>query len=64
MATDDSPFGFNSRRGDINQAAVIEHVKIATKQEQLAIKKMLIKVDFVNGDVVPYFEHLAKAIAI
>ena len=45
-------------------AVVVEHIKIATKQEQLAIKKMLIKIDFVNRDVMPYFEHLAKAIAI
>ena len=45
-------------------AVVIEHVKITAKQEQAQIKNVLVKIDFANGDVVPYFEHLAKAIAI
>ena len=45
-------------------AVVIEHVKIATKQEQAQIKNALVKIDFVNGNVMHFFKHLAKAIAI
>ena len=45
-------------------AVVIEHVRIATKREQAAIKNMLVRIDFVNGDVMRFFNHLAKAIAI
>jgi len=52
--------GFNL----IPLAVVVEYITIATKQEQAAIKKMLIKIDFVNGDVMHFFNHLAKAIAI
>jgi hypothetical protein len=32
--------------------------------EQAAIKEMLIRIDFNNGDVVDYYKHLAKAIAL
>ena len=43
---------------------VVEHILIAPKEEQEAIKDMLIKIDFMNGNIVDYFKHLAKAIAI
>ena len=42
---------------------VLEHILIAPKREQNAIKTMLVKLDFYNAPIVPYFEHLAKAIA-
>jgi len=45
-------------------AVVIEHVKIATKQERAQIKNALVKIDFINGDAMRFFNHLAKAIAI
>lgn len=45
-------------------AVVVEHIKIATKREQAQIKNMLVKIDFVNGDVMRFFNHLAQAIAI
>ena len=45
-------------------AVVIEHIKIATKQEQAQIKNVLVKIDFVNGNAMHFFEHLAKAVAI
>lgn len=32
--------------------------------EQKAIQKMLVKIDFMNGDVKHYFRHLAKAVAL
>lgn len=42
---------------------VIEHIKIAPAHEQQAIKDMLVKIDFCNGDVLDFFRHLAGAIA-
>lgn len=42
---------------------VLEHMLIAPKSEQDAIKNMIVKIDFRNGDVVDYFRHLATAIA-
>ncbi len=43
---------------------VLEHCAIAPEQEQSAILKMLVRLDFYNADVMDYFEHLARAIAI
>ena len=43
---------------------VIEAIKSAPVHEKIAIKTMLVKIDFVNGDVMDYFKHLAQAIAL
>ena len=43
---------------------VIEAIKSAPKHEQASIKHMIVKIDFVNGDVMDYFKHLAQAIAL
>lgn len=43
---------------------VYESMLSAPKKEQDAIKTMLVKIDFVNGDVRKYFRHLAQALAI
>ena len=43
---------------------VIENILVAPKSEQKAIKNMLVKIDFLNGDIMDFFKHLAKAIAI
>ena len=43
---------------------VIDAIKSTTKQEQKAIQKMLVKIDFMNGDIMHYIKHLAQAIAI
>jgi len=42
---------------------VIEHMKIASKQEQQQIKEIIVKIDFKNGDVMHFFKHLAGALA-
>ena len=44
-------------------AVVVEHIKIAPKQEQALIKNMLVKLDFRNAPIEPFLEHLAQAIA-
>ena len=41
---------------------IIENIKATSTKEQNAIKDMIVKIDFHNGDVVDYFKHLAKAL--
>ena len=41
---------------------VVDTMKITSKQEQNAIKDMLVKIDFLNGDVRDYIKHLANAL--
>jgi len=53
-------WGLNS----IPLGVVLEHIEIAPAHEQAAIKSMLVKIDFCNGDVTDYLRHLAQAIAI
>lgn len=63
--------GFNKMievKGDsgmnfIPLGVVLEHIMIASKEEQKQIKNTLIKIDFHNGDIMHFFTYLAKAIA-
>ena len=48
---------------DIPNEVVIEHIAQASRREQEQIKQMLIKIDFHNGNVNHFLEHLAKPIA-
>lgn len=43
---------------------VVDAIKSAAEHEQVAIKNMLVKIDFVNGDHMDFIRHLAKAIAL
>lgn len=43
---------------------VLDHVLKTTRDEQCKIKDIIIRVDFMNGDVLHFLKHLAKAIAI
>lgn len=43
---------------------VIEAIKKAIPAHQKGIKTTLVKIDFANGDVMHFFNHLAKALAI
>lgn len=43
---------------------LIDAMKNAPVSEQKAIKNMIVKIDFVNGDVLHFFNHLAQAIAL
>ena len=43
---------------------LIESMISTSSAEQSAIKAMIVKIDFVNGDVLHYFRHLAQAIAL
>ena len=53
----------NSGTNFMTVGIVVEHILIAPKAEQDAIKNMLVKIDFHNGDVLHFFKHLAGAIA-
>ena len=43
---------------------VLDLILTTAKEEQRAIKDMMVKIDFVNGDIVHYLKHLAQAIAL
>lgn len=42
---------------------VVEHILIAPLSQQKQIKNTLVKIDFHNGDIMHFFNYLAKAIA-
>jgi hypothetical protein len=56
----DGPSGHNY----IPLGCVIDEIKATTREEQKQIKHVLVKIDFVNGDVMRFFSHLAQALAI
>ena len=43
---------------------IMDAIKSASKIEQSQIKNTLVMIDFKNGDILHFFKHLAKAIAI
>jgi hypothetical protein len=43
---------------------VLNHILETTKDEQWKIKDVLVRIDFMNGDVVHFLKHLAGALAI
>lgn len=53
-----------TQRNFMSYGVIVEAIKNTCKEEQKAIKNMLVKIDFFNGDVKDYFRHLAVAIAI
>ena len=53
-----------SGNNSIPLGCVVEAMKSAPAREQSAIKDMIVKIDFRNGDVAHYFGHLAQALAI
>ena len=46
----------------ITSEVVIEHIKATSLDEQLAIQKIIVKIDFQNGDVNHFFKHLADGL--
>jgi len=48
----------------IERDVIINAIKNTGKQEQAKIKNTLVKIDFINGDIDHYFNHLAQALAI
>ena len=60
VITIDGPSGLNM----IPVACLVDAMNQAPRNEQAGIKAMIVKIDFMNGDVMHYFKHLAQAIAI
>lgn len=61
----DEMFEINKTQLNImSYGVVVEAIKTTGTAEQQAIKNMLVKIDFMNGDVKHYFRHLAQALAI
>lgn len=46
----------------IDSEVVIEHIKIASENEQSQIKDILVQIDFRNGDINHFFHHLATGL--
>jgi hypothetical protein len=55
----EGPSGMNFMTVEV----IVEHILIASKEEQEQIKLILLKIDFKNGNIMDFFKHLAKAIA-
>ena len=47
----------------IEFGALVETMKATSTNEQRGIKAMLVRLDFFNQPIMPYFEHLAKAMS-
>ena len=56
----EGPSGPNFIPVDCLVAAIIG----APANEQAGIKSTIVKIDFINGDVLHFFRHLARAIAL
>ena len=56
----EGPSGYNA----IPVGALVEVMKGAPATEQAGIKRTIIKLDFLNQPILPYYEHLARAIAL
>ena len=46
----------------IPYGCIIEAMKATSPEEQAAIKKTIVQIDFINGDVKHYMRHLAQAL--
>lgn len=43
---------------------LVDAICSAPRAEREAIRKMIVRIDLLNGNVLDYFRHLAKAIAL
>ena len=61
----DNTFEFNNENGFnlMTYAVVVEYVKNTAKENQTKIKNTLVKIDFLNGDVLHFLKFLGKGIA-
>ena len=56
----EGPSGLNI----MSVGVVLEAMKQTVGTEQKSLKNMLVKIDFMNGDVVDFIKYLAKPLAI
>ena len=53
----------NGTMNIMSYKTMYEHMLIAPKDEQKQLKNMIVKIDFLNGNILDYFKHLGKAIS-
>lgn len=53
----------NNNLNIMTYKTIYEHMLIANDQEQKKIKDTIVKIDFLNGNVLDFFKHLGNAIA-
>lgn len=62
----DARFEVASPKGvmhSFSYGVIIEHIKITSRDEQEAIRRMIVKIDFHDGDIYHYLRHLGQALA-
>lgn len=61
----EATFEFNNDNGWnlMDYATVVEYVKNTTKENQTKVKNTLVKIDFMNGDVLHFLRYLGKGVA-
>lgn len=52
----------NGTKHFISSSVVVEHILVASPDEQAKIKDIIVQIDFRNGDVNHFFKHLAGAL--
>ena len=53
----------NNNLNIMSYKTIYDHMLIANDQEQKQIKNTIVKIDFLNGNVLDFFKHLGNAIA-
>ena len=53
----------NNNLNIMTYKTIYEYMLIANDQEQKKIKDTIVKIDFLNGNVLDFFKHLGNAIA-
>ena len=53
----------NGTMNIMSYKTIYEHMLIANDKEQQQIKNMIVKIDFMNGNILNFFQYLGKLIA-
>ena len=53
----------NGTMNIMSYKTIYEHILIANDQEQEQIKNMIVKIDYMNGNILNFFQYLGKLIA-
>jgi len=56
--------GGASGTNSFTYGVIVDAIKAAQPDEQEAVKRQIVKIDFVNGDVRQFFRHLGKCFAV
>ena len=53
----------NGTMNIMSYKTIYEHILIANDDEQKQIKNMIVQIDYMNGNILNFFQHLGKLIA-